>query len=65
MKVARLGLRLLWSCWKREAQRRAQEDGVSLNHWLLNAVAKELGAVETASEFLKHRAALRKSSSGY
>jgi len=41
---------------KREAQRRAKEDGVSLNHWLSNAVAKELGAVETASEFLKRRA---------
>jgi hypothetical protein len=42
---------------KREAQRLAKEDGVSLNHWISVAVAQKIGAVETAAEFLKRRAA--------
>ena len=42
---------------KKEAQRLAKEDGVSLNHWISVAVAQKIGAVETAAEFLKGRAA--------
>ncbi len=42
---------------RREAQRLAKEDGVSLNHWISVAVAQKIGAVETAAEFLKRRAA--------
>jgi hypothetical protein len=40
---------------KREAQRLAKEDGVSLNHWISVAVAQKIGAVDTAAEFFKRR----------
>ena len=42
---------------KPAAARRAKEDGVSLNQWIATAVAQKVGAVETAAEFFKHRAA--------
>jgi len=42
---------------KKEAQRLAKADGVSLNHWISVAVAKRIGVVETAAEFLGRRAA--------
>lgn len=42
---------------KREAQRLAKEDGVSLNHWISVAVAQKIGAVDTAAEFFKRRSA--------
>jgi len=42
---------------KKEAQRLAKEDGVSLNHWISVAVAQKIGAVDTAAEFFKRRAA--------
>lgn len=42
---------------KRAAARLAKEDGVSLNHWIATAVAQKVGAVETAAEFFKRRAA--------
>jgi hypothetical protein len=38
---------------KETAARLAQEDGVSLNQWIISAVAQKIGAVETANEFLK------------
>lgn len=41
---------------KETAARLAMEDGVSLNQWIVSAVAQKIGAVETASEFLKARA---------
>jgi hypothetical protein len=41
---------------KTAAQRLAREDGVSLNQWISVAVAEKIGAVETASEFLRRRA---------
>lgn len=41
---------------KTAAQRLAKEDGVSLNQWISVAVAQKVGAVETASNFLKRRA---------
>jgi hypothetical protein len=41
---------------KAAAARLAKEDGVSLNQWIATAVAQKIGAVETASEFLKRRA---------
>ena len=41
---------------KTAAQRLAKEDGVSLNQWISVAVAEKIGAVETASVFLRHRA---------
>ncbi len=40
---------------KMAAQRLAREDGVSLNQWISVAVAEKIGAVETASEFLRRR----------
>jgi hypothetical protein len=40
---------------KTAAQRLAREDGVSLNQWISVAVAEKIGAVETASEFLRRR----------
>lgn len=40
---------------KREAQRLAKEDGVSLNHWISLAVAQKIAVVETSAEFLKRR----------
>jgi hypothetical protein len=41
---------------KAEAARLAKEDGVSLNQWILAAVAQKIGSVETAAEFFKRRA---------
>lgn len=40
---------------EREAARLAQEDGVSLSHWVSLAVAQKIGAVETAAEFFRKR----------
>jgi hypothetical protein len=45
---------------KETAARLAMEDGVSLNQWIVSAVAQKIGAVETASEFLKARAGTAK-----
>jgi hypothetical protein len=45
---------------KDTAARLAQEDGVSLNQWIVSAVAQKIGAVETAGEFLKVRAGTAK-----
>lgn len=42
---------------KETAVRLAREDGVSLNQWITAAVAQKIGAVETADELLKGRAA--------
>jgi hypothetical protein len=42
---------------KKAAQRLAKEDGVSLNQWISVAVAEKIGAVETAADFFKRRAA--------
>jgi hypothetical protein len=41
---------------KEAAARLAKEDGVSLNQWIVVAIAQKIGAVETASDFLKRRA---------
>ena len=41
---------------KEAAARLAREDGVSLNRWIAVAIAQKIGAVETASDFLKRRA---------
>ena len=41
---------------KETAVRLAKEDGVSLNQWIVAAVAQKIGAVETAAEFLVRRA---------
>ena len=41
---------------KSAAQRLAREDGVSLNQWISVAVAEKIGAVETAADFLHHKA---------
>ncbi len=41
---------------KTAAQRLAKEDGVSLNQWIVVAVAQKVGAVETAADFLRRRA---------
>ena len=38
------------------ATRLADEDGVSLDHWIALAVAQKVGAVETAAEFFRRRA---------
>jgi hypothetical protein len=40
---------------EKEASRLAQEDGVSLSHWVSLAVAQKIGAVETAAEFFRRR----------
>lgn len=45
---------------KDTAARLAQEDGVSLNQWIVSAVAQKIGAVETAADFLKARAGTAK-----
>ena len=42
--------------FKAAAARLAKEDGVSLNQWIAVAIAQKIGAVETASDFLKRRA---------
>ncbi len=41
---------------KAAAQRLAREDGVSLNQWIVVALAEKVGAVETTADFLKQRA---------
>ncbi|GIL00935.1 MAG: hypothetical protein BroJett030_08340 [Alphaproteobacteria bacterium] len=41
---------------KETAARLAQADGVSLNQWIVAAVAQKIGAVQTADDFLKGRA---------
>ncbi len=38
---------------KKAAQRRAKEDGVSLNQWIAAAVAEKIGVAETSAEFFK------------
>lgn len=40
---------------KQTAMRLAKEDGVSLNQWIVAAVAQKIGAVETAKVFLQER----------
>lgn len=45
---------------KETATRLAREDGVSLNQWIVTAVAQKIGAVETAGEMLARRAARAK-----
>jgi hypothetical protein len=42
---------------KESAMRLAEQDGVSLNQWIVAAVAQKIGAVESAEGFLKDRAA--------
>ncbi len=42
---------------KDTAVRLARQDGVSLNQWIVAAVAQKIGAVETAEVFLQERAA--------
>ena len=42
---------------KETAARLAKDDGVSLNQWITAAVAQKIGAVETAEELLRGRAA--------
>lgn len=34
----------------------AKEDGVSLNQWIVSAVAQKIGAVETAQTYFQRRA---------
>lgn len=41
---------------KSTAVRLAKEDGVSLNQWIVSAVAQKIGAVETAEAYLQERA---------
>lgn len=41
---------------KDTAMRLARQDGVSLNQWIVSAVAQKIGAVETAEDFLRGRA---------
>jgi hypothetical protein len=41
---------------KAAAARLAKADGVSLNQFIAVAVAEKVGAIETASEFLRRRA---------
>lgn len=38
------------------AIRLARQDGVSLNQWIVSAVARKTGTVETAEDFLRERA---------
>jgi hypothetical protein len=45
---------------KETAARMAKEDGVSLNQWIVAAVAQKIGAIETADAMLKRRAAKSK-----
>ena len=42
---------------KETAARLTREDGVSLNQWIVAAVAQKIGAVETADVLLRKRAA--------
>ena len=55
MKKAAYPLKLPVSI-KEAAARLAREDGVSLNQWIVVAIAQKVGVVETASDFLKRRA---------
>ena len=48
---------LLPASLKDTAVRLAKEDGVSLNQWIVAAVAQKIGAVETAEAFLQERGA--------
>jgi len=41
---------------KREAERLAKADGVSLNQWITVAVAQKVTAVESAAAFFRRRA---------
>lgn len=41
---------------KATAARLAAEDGVSLNQWIVSAVAQKVGAVETAAQLFARRA---------
>ena len=41
---------------KREAERLAKADGVSLNQWITVAVAQKVAAVESAEAFFRRRA---------
>ena len=45
---------------KEIAARLAQQDGVSLNQWIVSAIAQKIGAVETADDFLRTRAGTAK-----
>lgn len=45
---------------KETAARLAHEDGVSLNQWIVSAVAQKIGAVETAADFAGHAGAARR-----
>ncbi len=45
---------------KAAAARLAKADGVSLNQFIAVAVAEKVGAMETAAEFLRRRAAKAK-----
>ena len=42
---------------KASAMRLAEQDGVSLNQWIVAVVAQKVGAVESTEGFLKDRAA--------
>ena len=42
---------------KASAKRLAEQDGVSLNQWIVAAVAQKIGAVESAEGILEDRAA--------
>ena len=44
---------------KASAMRLAEQDGVSLNQWIVAAVAQKIGTVESADGFLKDRAGAR------
>ncbi len=41
---------------KATAERMAREDGVSLNQWIITAVAQKVGTAEATAEFFKRRA---------
>lgn len=41
---------------KQEVERRAQEDGVSMNQFMATAVAEKLAAMNTATYFAERRA---------
>ena len=59
MRTRRSGISLqLPQSLKEAAARLAKEDGVSLNQWIVSAVAQKIGAVETADDFLKARAGM-------
>ncbi len=40
-----------------EAQRLADDDGVSLDQWVALAVAQKIGAIESTADFFRRRAA--------